>query len=71
MAQKIRCGDNPDTELDGYRLLDGDPVLKIGKEYFRFTIGSQPEEQTPIYILAAKLVDAIVQYKKANKNLEV
>lgn len=64
MKHPIRCGDNPNTELDGYRLPDGDPVLKIGKEYFRFTIGSQPDEQTPIYLLAAKLVDAIVQYKK-------
>ena len=64
MVQKIRCGDDGNKELNGYRAPDGDPILVIGKEYFRFTIGSQPSEQTEIYLLAAKLVDAIVKYKK-------
>lgn len=63
MKQKILCGDDGNKELDGYRAPDGDPILVIGEEYFRFTIGSQPPEQTEIYLLAAKLVDAITKYK--------
>lgn len=59
----ILSGDEPCVELDGYRLLDGDPVLVIGNEHFRFSLGSQPFEQTEIYKQAAKLVDLIVKYK--------
>ena len=65
MKNKILSGDEPCVELDGYRLPDGDPVLIIGKEYFRFSNGSQPFEQTEIYKQAAKLVDEIVKYKNS------
>ena len=64
MVNKILSSDEPYVELDGYRLPDGDPVLVIGREYFRFSFGSQPFEQTDIYNQAAKLVDMIAKYKK-------
>lgn len=64
MANKILSGDEPCVELDGYRLPDGDPVLVVGREYFRFSFGSQPFDQTDIYKQAAKLVDMIAEYKK-------
>ena len=60
---KILSGDGI-NELDAYRLPDGDPVLVVGQEYFRFSFGSQPFEQTEIYRQAAKLVDLIIEYKK-------
>ena len=64
MKNKILSGDDAHIELDGFRSPDGDAVLIIGDKHFRFTIGSQPFEQTDIYILGAKLVDEIVKYKK-------
>ncbi len=64
--QAIRSGDG-DTTLDGYRLPDGDPVLVIDDKRFRFSIGSNPFEQTKIYVQAAKLVDKIVKYKGNEK----
>ena len=63
MKQKIISGDG-NSELDAYRLPDGDPVLVIGLKYFRFSLGSQPFEQTEIYKQAAKLVDMIIEYQK-------
>lgn len=57
---------NGDTVLDAYRLPDGDPVLVIGDKEFRFSIGSQPFEQTDIYVAASKLVNEIVKYKKGS-----
>ena len=59
---EIISGDG-DTILDAYRLPDGDPVLVIGDKSFRFSIGSQPFEQTQIYVQAARLVDEITAYK--------
>jgi len=59
---KILSGDNANVELDGYRAPDGNAVLLIGGESFRFTIGSQPFDQTDIYVQGAKLVDAIIRY---------
>ncbi len=64
MKNKILSGDDASIELDGFRGPDGDAVLIIGDKSFRFTIGSQPFEQTDIYILGAKLVDAIRKYKE-------
>lgn len=64
MKNKILSGDDANVELDGFRSSDGDAVLKIGEHHFRFSMGSQPFEQTDIYLLGAKLVDAIVKYKK-------
>lgn len=66
-SQKILSADEPCVELDAYRLPDGDPVLVIGKECFRFAFGCQPFEQSEIYRQAAKLVDLIVAYKN-NEN---
>ena len=63
---KILSGDDANTTLDGFRSPDGDPVLVINGKPFRFCIGSQPFEQTEIYILGAKLVDAIIKYKNTN-----
>jgi len=70
MVQKILSGDSPNITLDGYRAPDGDPILIIGKKYFKFCIGSQPFEQTEIYKFAAKLVDAIVRYKEGNRAIK-
>ena len=55
--------DDPDVKLDGYVLPDGDPVLVIGNQYFRFCNGSEPFDQAEIYNLASKLVGAIIDYK--------
>ena len=66
---KILSGDG-DTVLDGYRLPDGDPVLVIDDKSFRFSIGSNPFEQTKIYAQAAKLVDEIIAYKSNEKAKE-
>lgn len=66
MAMKIISGDG-DTVLDAYRLPDGDPVLVIDDKSFRFSIGSNPFEQTKIYVQAAKLVDEIIAYKNNEK----
>lgn len=63
---KIISGDG-DTVLDGYRLPDGDPVLVIGDKSFRFSVGSNPFEQSKIYVQAAKLVDEIIAYKNNEK----
>lgn len=63
---KIMSGDG-DTVLDAYRLPDGDPVLVIDDKSFRFSMGSQPFEQTQIYLQAARLVDEITTYKKNEK----
>lgn len=54
---------NGDTVLDAYRLPDGDPVLVIGDKEFRFCFGSQPFEQTEIYVAASRLVNEIIKYK--------
>ena len=59
---KILSADEPCVELDAYRLPDGDPVLVIGKESFRFAFGCQPFEQSEIYKQATKLVDLIVAF---------
>ena len=67
---KILSGDG-DTTLDAYVQPDGDAVLMIDDKPFRVSLGSQPFEQTAIYVQAAKLVDEIVKYKrneKAQKN---
>ena len=63
---KIMSGDG-DTVLDAYRLPDGDPVLVIDDKSFRFSMGSQPFEQTQIYLKASRLVDEITTYKKNEK----
>ena len=55
---------NGDIILDAYRLPDRDPVLAIGDKEFRFCIGSQPFEQTNIYVAASRLVNEIIKYKK-------
>ena len=65
-VMKIMSGDG-DTVLDAYRLPDGDPVLVIDDKSFRFSMGSQPFEQTQIYLQAARLVNEIVAYKKNEK----
>lgn len=57
---------NGNTVLDAYRLPDGDPVLVIGGNEFRFSIGSQPFEQTGIYVAASRLVNEIIKYKKGS-----
>ena len=59
---KILSGDG-DAVLDGYVLPDGDAVLMIDDKPFRICLGSQPFEQTDIYVQAAKLVQEIVKYK--------
>lgn len=69
MKLPIRSGDG-DTTLDGYRLPDGDAILIIGNSTFRVSLGSQPFEQTDIYVQAAKLVDEIVKYKRNEKAQE-
>ena len=66
MKLPIRSGDG-DTTLDGYRQPDGDAVLMINDKPFRVSLGSQPFEQTAIYVQAAKLVDEIVKYKRNEK----
>ena len=66
---KIMSGDG-DTVLDAYRLPDGDPVLVIDDKSFRFSMGSQPFEQTQIYLQASRLVNEIVAYKKNEKTEE-
>ena len=60
---KILSGDG-DTTLDAYVLPDGDTVLMIDDKRFRICLGSQPFEQTDIYVQAAKLVYEIMKYKK-------
>lgn len=57
---------NGDTTLDAYRLPDGDPVLVIDDKEFRFSIGSQPFEQMDIYVIASRLVNEIIKYKKGS-----
>lgn len=68
MDNRIVSGDldfsGREIELDGYRLPDGDAMLVIDGHPFRFSIGSQPFEQTEIYRQAAKLVDEIIKYRK-------
>ena len=59
---KILSGDG-DTTLDAYILPDGDAVLMIDDKRFRICLGSQPFEQTEIYVQAAKLAGEIVKYK--------
>ena len=66
MKLPIRSGDG-DTTLDGYRMPDGDAILMIGNNTFRASLGSQPFEQTAIYVQAAKLVDEIIKYKRNEK----
>jgi len=63
MKLKILSGDDGSVELDGFRSPDGDAILIVDGHPFRFTLGSQPFEQTDIYVLGSKLVDAIVKYK--------
>ena len=63
MKLKILSGDDAHVELDGFRSPDGDAILIVDGHPFRFTLGSQPFEQTDIYVLGSKLVDAIIKYK--------
>ena len=69
VKKQILSADEPCVELDGYRLPDGDPVLVIGSENFRFANSSQPWEQMEIYKQASKLVDLISEYK--NEETEI
>ena len=63
---KILSGDGY-AVLDGYFLADGDAVLKIDDRCFRVCLGSQPFDQTDIYVQAARLVREIVKYKENEK----